>query len=338
MRRPGSLHIIGIVTNRDYVSWPSWHIVHEWEDAFADELDVPLLKLKRKTFAEKVIGRMIDLGPYRIIRDGWERFRRLEGYTLAFHMTPANFVRRGEIPIIIDFAQTQDLKRFYSAYADCALVLISSMEVFRYLKERSCPLNIHHLALSLPDRLKLSHLPRKEFDVIFPGRSSEPFISYMRRLTHEEPDIEYVFRKEIREGEMRYVSSKRGELGEFAARKDYLALLKRCRVALYTSPGSGGEADRLGGFSPVTPRLLECLACGCVVVGRYTDNADFAYYGVGEVVENIVSYQQFKHSVLEGLRAGEGCQVDARYESFLDRHVTSKRARRLRVIMQQECD
>jgi len=305
-----------IVSNRRYKDKLYWQIVHEWEDVLSRELGLRLLmpgksvpeRLMRAASASPVLRRALPSTP-----------------TLAFHMTPRARVPGGQVPIIIDFWKSVRPGDFYAAYKHCPLVYISSLEVMHYLQADGCPVNIRHLALSLPDIQQPLDAPDKVIDIIQPGRVNYVLSDYMSKLLVERPDIEYVKQQWV-DGGLRYVSNKRGDLGAFASRRQYLDLLRSSRVALYSSPGVDEDFQRTGGFSPVTPRLLEMVAGHCLVAGRYADNADAEYFAVNEFCPNVREYSQFKALVEDYLERGDRHPTYRNYPAFLNKHYTSRRA------------
>ena len=57
-------------------------------------------------------------------------------------------------------------------------------------------------------------------------------------------------------GEFIYVLNKKGPLGKFDSREEYIQLLRASKIAFYKTPRIDGDERHTGGFNPVTPRLL----------------------------------------------------------------------------------
>jgi len=324
-----------ILTNRRHQTWPSWDIVHEWEECLSQELNLPLLHLSHSGngFLGRVNNRLSSLPFYRQLRH-WRSSAATHGIALVFHLQPHRYVPAHHIPVIIDFWKHQNLNEFISAYKSCALVLISSREVYDYLLDKGCPVNIEHWALSLPDKY-LNHealLVEKDIDIIQPGRQNQVFSGYVDGLLKAQPNLHYVYQKQTG-GELCYYSNQYGNMQIGVTRKDYFSLLARSKIALYSSPGLDGGKHRTGGFNPVTPRLLECISQYCHVLSRYENNSDAQYYQLKDKCLNIKSQGQFIESV-DGLIKSRLTQQD-RIDNynFLKPHSTKLRARQLRKLI-----
>jgi hypothetical protein len=316
-----------IISNRRYKTQPYWQIVHEWEDVLSEELDLRLVS-PGKSLPERLLS-AVSANP--ILRQVGMCLRgrsRHPARALVFHMTPRERVPLGEVPIIIDFWKSKYPGDVFSAYKHCPLVYLSSLEATRHLQADGCPINIRYLAPSLPDIHRPAGMSEKTFDIIQAGRDNSVLNDYMSRLLAERADIEYVTRQSV-SGRLHYVSNKRGDLGIFESRQQYFDLLRKSRVALYASPGVDEGLQQTGGFSPITPRLLEMVASHCLVAARYVSNADSEYFALEEVCPTIGGYSQFKALVCDYLYRGDSHPAYSKYPAFLDRHYTSRRARQI---------
>jgi hypothetical protein len=92
-----------------------------------------------------------------------------------------------------------------------------------------------------------------------------------------------------------------------------------------SGPGLDDDAERTGGFSPVTPRFFESAACGCKLIGIYPQNEDFLYFRINEICANVSDYKSFRNLVLRYLND----QSIPEYAEVLGLHLTSKRAAEL---------
>jgi len=326
--------MLNIKSNRKYESWASWHVVHEWEDILSDKLTIPIVDLKEEGLLAKINNQLKNkVNGYRQLRSYFTDKRLSNTCSLVFHLKVQHFVPQNHIPVIVDFWKNQDLNRFYKAYQKCPLVLISSREVFDFLKGKKCPLNIAHWGLSLPDYyFTTADYSNKTIDILQAGRQNEMLSSYVERLISEDPSIHYVYKKG-ENGRLHYISSIDGDLGALDSREAYMKLLQKSKIALYSSPGLDGGENRTGGFNQITPRFLEYLASGCSVIGRYKMNSDADYYEMPKFCTNIESAEQFTLRVKQLLDKKPSKDERAINHSYLQQHITSKRAESLKQLL-----
>lgn len=213
--------------------------------------------------------------------------------------TPDNRGRysRHSIPWIIDwFLPDSDIPAFLSSTAYCPKVLISSREAYERLIAHGADTERYiHLPLSLPDRYRLDPTTEmhKDIDLALVGRNSGLLLDYARRYVKEHPSLRVVVKGPKRGGHPWVYDLQGNPVADIHTREDYLALMRRCRLFLYSTPGI--DDDKLTqGFSQVTPRLLEALSCGCRPIMRYPDNPDTRYYRLADFGPNIESYEQFR--------------------------------------------
>jgi hypothetical protein len=341
-----NLKIKGILSNRFHETWVSWDLVHEWEDDFADYFKIPMQsdKFTRKIheciilnrISKRILGRIPEtlvqyLDSMPIFGSGGDKFLIFDMYPRSSYYGHMS-TRRNSIPVIIDFWKQTDLPAFYRAYRNCALILISSLEVYNYLQRNACPLKIVHLPLSLPDRHKMVSVPKKIYDVVLPGRYNPVLTNYMLEFESKYPDVEWVIRTTV-DNEMQYKSNKRGLLGSFYKRSEYLKLISEGRIAFYSTPGMDDGFKRTGGFNPVTPRYLELLNAKCLMLGRYPHNEETDFYEVEKVCPRVESYEEFEKVLLQHLNASNP-NWDT-YSSILDKHWTSRRLALLEEILKR---
>ncbi len=330
------IRISGIYTIRDCPHPYYWDIVYEWEDQIAHTLGIPLIPVGKKydeiyqpSTLKKILNR---INAYQL----WDKyFFSPQNHYLAFHIGPPGvysfYTRKNVIPIIIDFWKHENIKRFEAIFRLSPAVLISSREVYNYLKSVTTEVKIKHLALSLPDKfLEATTSMIRDIDVIQIGRNNETFDGYMKELLAEFPDVHYVYARR-QNHEIHIMSNKYGFIDVFNKREDFIALLNRSKISLVSAPGLDDDRKRTGGFSPVTPRFFESAACRCKLLGIYPENADFEYYGINEICRNVTSYDQFKDLIREYLRT----QTVPDFTSFLENHLTSKRANQMLKILQE---
>ncbi|RYE23679.1 MAG: hypothetical protein EOP45_06630 [Sphingobacteriaceae bacterium] len=344
------MNISAILTSRSFEHNPNYQLIFEWEEDLARDLGVPVLDAKppyRKILINRATKQLVGkLGKDSLARlnNAVEQFgaRHRSGHNLVFELyvaTESNFSTSVQaVPIMVDFWKHTNLPEFYHTYRDCKLVLVSSLEAFHFLKENNCPLPIEHLGLSLSDRYRL--LPevtyQKEYDILLAGRlnirTNQRLRDYLEAYVQKYPETEYLYQQEV-DGEYYYVSNKRGTIGKFQTREDYMRLLRASRISFYSTPGLDGGEKRTGGFNPVTPRYLELLSAQCLLLGRYPDNEETRYYELERVCPNITGYEEFE-TTMKGYLSQQNPSFDVHRE-ILNKHYTSRRAQQLTVILRR---
>lgn len=243
--------------------------------------------------------------------------------------------RRNIIPWIIDFFPTNNdiIERFVGKYNKCPLVLISSKQVYDFLKEIDCPLNIVHLPLSLPDYLRIntSTFFDKHLDVVLMGRQNPLLLEWLNeyKATH---NISVVTLKK-EEGHFNYYSQDGVFVGNADSREGYLSLLKKNKLGLYSTVGLDGDKrdNRAQGFSQVTPRFLEYIATGNHILARYANNSDVSYYDMGKICRNLNDYAEFEEEMDKALSEPVDMQL---YSEYLEKHYTSNVISQLKKIIE----
>ena len=237
------------------------------------------------------------------------------------------------IPQIVDFyfKKGKEMDRFYHCYKNLPLIIFSSREVYDYIKNLYPNMNIAHLALSISDIYSItpSNKFEKYYDLVLMGRQNPILEDYLNRYVQENPDFIYVYRKQIG-NDFCYYTSKGELVGKINSRKDYINLMRKAKVGLYATPGIDGGEKRTNGFSQVTPRFLEYIACGCHVVARYCNNSDTDYYELNSICPSIETYEDFENRMEYCLNN----PVDMIfYSDYLSKHYTSVRAKQLQEII-----
>lgn len=327
-----------IYSNRTFERWPSWHLVHEWEEDLAHYFNIPLVSSYSRTlFLDNKISRnILSAKPVLDIAQTADRYFSRKVKSLVFEPAPKHHfsftASTNSIPLLIDVWKGFDVKEFERVYRNCPLVGISSKELLQFLVGKRVSLPLVHTPLSLSDRYRLSEGAsyEKKYDVLLAGRRNAVLWEYIHIFAGKFPEVEFIYQENVG-GRLNYVSNKRGTLGEFQSRAQYVGLLRSSRVALYATPGIDGGEDRTGGFNPVTPRFLELLAAGCHVLGRYPDNPDTRFYRLEEILPNIREYDQFEELMLRYL-SGERPDLHL-YRKYLENHYTSRRAEELKTIL-----
>lgn len=310
------MRLSGILSRRAVKHRPSWHLVFEWEDEISRALSLPLRSPWRIGWGMRSAARRMGL---KCPRQGDPM---LEFVMIA---TPDNRGRYGHrsVPWIIDyFLPDSDIPTFLRSTQACPAVLVSSREAYERLIAHGAPADrFRHLPLSLPDRYRLDpDAPMvKDIDLALVGRPSAVLLDFAKRYVAEHPGLNVVVKGPKRGGHMWVYDLEGNPVADVDSRADYLSLLRRCRLFLYSTPGMD-DGKPTGGFSQVTPRFLEALSCGCKLLMRYPDNPDTRYYRLEEFSPSIGTYEEFARLADKAL--SEPVDLHA-YAEYLESHYTS---------------
>lgn len=345
------MNLSDILSSRYFEHNPNHHLIYEWEEDFSTALAIPIVNAKpfyRKVIYNRYTKKLLNTLSESILQKLNNIIslsalsRDTAGYSLAFELSVINVpdfsTTAKAVPLMIDFWKNTDLASFYKTYRNCKLILISSLETFNFLKADNCPLPIKHLGLSLSDRYRLDENTHyeKKYDILLAGRlnirTNQVLRDYLEEFIHRYPDTEYLYQQEI-DGEYYYVSNKRGTIGKFHTRQDYIDLLRASKISFYSTPGLDGGEKRTGGFNPVTPRYLELLSAQCLLLGRYPKNEETDFYELPKVCPNIDTYEDFETTLLGYLNQKN--TSFATHRKILDKHYTSRRAQQLAEILHQ---
>lgn len=331
-----------IITNRLGYKEYYWQIVYEWEDVLSKELGVPL---SYNFFSIKIVRRILGHLPFPSIIRQVPATRKL---SLAFVMRPGVgdyniYCKKNIIPVIIDFwSRSEDeIKAFAERYSKNPAVIVTSREVYEFLKVKLPGMRIHHWALSLPDKyFNLPMLPKK-YDCACVGRPSFKLSEWMQEYAKEHPDFIYVYNNRVVGGKrISYVASNGEDLNElFNTRWGYFNVLRKTKVGLYSTPSMDGDKVKSNGidsngFNQVTPRLLEYLAAGCSVLARYEKNPDTDWFNLDSVAYNVATYDDFSRLMDRCRGESSGSK---RNHDYVRRHLTSVRAEELKRIVDLIC-
>ena len=313
----------GILTTRNYNTWPSYDIVYEWEDIIANKLTLSLIEEN-----EILTNRIIRCVPYlgKVIQTN------INTFTYEMFPTLKNRYnnKKNIIPCIIDFyLKENDFEKFTKSYLNNQLICISSKEVYELLKKSSIckSLNIAHLPLSISDKYRITPTTYfdKKYDLVLMGRQNPVLESFLEKYLREHKDLNYVYRVQ-KNDEFLYYNSKGECLGNINTREKYISLMKKAKCGLYATPGIDGGEKRTNGYNQVTPRFLELVACGCHIIARYPQNPDTEYYELANFSKSINSYDDFEKA-LDFARNNDVCMT--KYSKYLEQHYTTKRTKEL---------
>lgn len=310
-----------VVTERDYMKWPSWELVFEWEDEIVKSISNTAL-FHAKDFC---IGDKPLLG-YIGGKIGFNHNTILLGKRDAFHFEMTDIAKRNKIwnqhnisACIIDF-YTKDLHTFYSMHNKVKNLYVSSKEVYDFLQGNNPEREIKHLPLTISDRYRISkdkHFDKK-YDLVLVGRQSPTMMEYLHTYEKTHP-ITYVYREKIDGNNFPYYANNGKFIGMGNTREEYFNLMRHSRTVMYSTPGID-DGKETNGFHQVTPRFLEAIASGCHVISQFIDNSDTDFYELGKMSQRVKNYTDFEKAMDYALSTPVDMQ---KYAKYLEKHYTS---------------
>lgn len=320
-----------ILTDRKIEGEVFYDLVYEWEDQLSKSLNVPLLddwRIGRNRYFKRIpipnLSKLMTKGSLSL-------YFRMSGFEKYNGWSNTSDI----IPAIIDFYPTEEqLPTIEKSYKNNPLVLISSKEVYDYLKENDVQLPLAHWALSISDIYKIMPNTRyeKKYDLVMMGRQNPVLSSFCKSYAELHPDFTYVYRVIKRNDngprDFLYYTSDGKLLGAINTREQFLSLMRQSRCGLYATPGMDDDEKHgsTNGFHQVTPRFLEYIASECHVLARYPQNSDTDYYELDKFSPSIETYEQFEER-MDYCRV-HNIDIDF-YNNYLDKHYTSTRAKEL---------
>ena len=324
------MKIRAILSRRRYKTWRSWHLVFEWEDVFCEKLNISRIPYFDEFLFQK-LGKFYKRIPIQFF---WFI------PSLVFEMLPMkrntlHFNNRFVVPCIIDWylKTDEELDAFYKLYSKNRLVLVTSMQAYRYLSSIESPIRFGHLPLSLPDKYRITPdtLFSKDLDVVLMGRQNPILLKWLFKYRETHPDLIIVSSKREADNYDYYTQE-----GEFVAnargRKQCMKLMKRSKVSLYSTKAMDDDYTdyNTNGFNQVTPRFFECLATGNHVIARYKENEDTSFFELGSICPHTDSYESFETQMDYALSHSVDMVF---YSEYLNKHYTSTRVELLRELL-----
>jgi hypothetical protein len=309
-----------ILTNRSYQKWPSWHIIHEWEDELAKSLDLSLKDMPLKDNFVRKNFRRIDAKFFngRLEMNFYSAYNFHSKKSLYFEINTQKyrgyFNKKSTIPIIIDFWDKKNIEKVKKNYAVSPYLFITSLEVIDFFKQNNFQNKLIHFPMSLPSiySLKPDRSFIKKYDIIIAGRKNPKLWEYLKRYEIKFPNIEYIYQVQQNK-ELYYTSNKKGIIGKYHERFEYMKLIESSKVGFYSTPGIDGGELRTNGFNPVTPRLFELLAGGCHIISRHPKNIETDYYKLDSICPSIISYEHFEKELNDALHSAQPIKKNADY-------------------------
>lgn len=311
-----------VLSQRSYQHWPSYDLVYEWEDEMVKAL--PASKIFHIKQAKILRRNLIDTVFYRT-GINLHRLALMNRNSFMFAMSPEIGKNIWNLPNlsvnIIDFYPTKELlPAFYGSYDKVKNLYVSCREVYDFLKANNPLREIRHLPLTLPDKYRIDKDTTfdKKYDLVMVGRQSPTMTDYLRQYEQKHP-ILYVYRGKIKDNNFSYYTNKGEFAGYVNTREDYFKLLRNGKIVLYSTPGID-DGKETHGFHQVTPRFLEALACGCIVISQYEDNSDTDFYELSKISLRVKSYNDFEKAMDEALNTEVNMD---KYSHYLEKHYTS---------------
>lgn len=308
---------MNIISERNYCLWPSYHVIYEWEDIFAQ--NGFNLVVCKNGLPDRTVRRIRNY-----IKEKLGGTFRYNGRTYNFRwILDAKVYRRytglNTIPIFLDFPvhMVEEINRVTK---ELPFYWVTCHDIYLKLKECGSK-NVLFIPLSISDKYFTGIVPEKKIDVIQFGRKNSKLHEYMMEYCRRNPETEYVYQTE--NGSLTYESTIRGNVGKFDTRKEYFQMISSCRVSLVSSPGMDNSRD-FGGIDFITPRFYESAANYCYMIGRYADNQEAKSIGIDRVCPNVSSYEEFERLMGSYLNS-EGFTQKEAFDQFLRENVTSAR-------------
>ena len=207
---------------------------------------------------------------------------------------------------------------------------VTSVDIYDLLKNYGAK-NVIYLPLSISDMYFSDIVPTKKIDVIQFGRKNPVLHGWMMEYVTAHPEVEYVYQSN--NGSLTYISTTRGNLGKFDERKEYIDLLKSCRISLVSTPGMDKSRTDFGNVDFFTPRFFESAAFYCHMIGRYAENNEADFLKIHSVCFNVKTKVEFFDSMDKMLKLPNEINV-CKYKEFLDSNFTSKRADLIKTALQ----
>jgi hypothetical protein len=324
------MKIRGILSDRNFRPDRSWQLIFEWENIFSKKNNLKIYPTKQIIL--EIILKLQKLSLGNLIRF-LDSKRPVKNYYLYYVMTASDKLHlsnfKNIIPIIVDFwLKEEELPKFFNAYKNCRLMLISSLEVYDFLLEKKCPINIKHFPLSIPDTYvgEVDLKSNRKYDFILAGRVNPDFKNFVEKYAQEYPNKEYLYQK-TEDKIPYYYSNKTGKIkGDYLNRENFKKLLSNTTYAFYTTPGLDPSKENSNGYNQITPRFLELISAGCIVLGLYSENSDSKFYEIDEYCQKIKTYDDFKIQISKYKNSKILEKTKLKYSKYLCKHKTSQRS------------
>ena len=324
---------VNIYTEKEFLSNVSYDLMHEWEYDFAKYINVDLVSIYRGRIGRIKRNAFIFFNKIRrVIKVDNASFKTNNSRNWHIIFIPNALVYLNYthlinlIPIFVDFPESMVVK-IASATEKLPIYFVTAYDIYEKLKKCGSK-NVEYIPMGISDYYVRSQAPRKTIDVVQFGRRNEKLHKWMLNYCERNPKVEYVF---VKNANFEYYSTTRGDIGRYETRTDFCDLIDKTKIALVSSPGAEKES-RFGNIDFITPRFYECAAHYCFMIGRYTVNMETEIIGLDEVCPSVDTQTDFE-CYLDNYIKGDVNDNINRYRFFLDNNVISKRAERVKTII-----
>lgn len=316
---------VSILSERAYQHWPSFDVVFEWEDIIA-----PAIGAKIVTFEDGIAGKAIRKLKKFCLKwnKNWHAkycISDISKCKLMWVMSAGEYrflPIKNIIPIYLDFSIDM-VDKIIVATKSLPLFFVTCKDIYNIFVQKGVT-NARFMPLSISDKYYSEVIPEKKYDVIQFGRKNTVLHEYMQNYCKMHPEIEYIY--QTGDGTLTYTSTKRGNVGKFDTRKEYVDMIKSCRVSLVSTPCCDkGRTEEFGNIDFVTPRFFESAAFYCHMLGRYTCNDEAQSLNLDSVCPNVRSYEEFEQTMDKYLGSEDWDWTIQR--EFVKKNLTSERAK-----------
>ena len=303
-------------------------LVYEWEDEIRQTLQIPFYYEKSHFRGKRLLLKCIKKWPILSFLLQTQK----KSFVFELNEIRHNCLNNQPniIPCIIDFyLKESEINSFVESHNRNRIVFVTNRQAYCFLQKHNLPFQVEYLPLSLPSRYRISRHTRfdKKYDLIVAGRSNPVLVGFVNQYASLHPEFVYVFRL-FEHGRVVYYSSRGDCLGAKNTREDYISLLRKVRVGLYSTSGMDNDKAQTdtNGYHQVTPRFLELLACGCHVIARYERNSDTDFYKMSDYWPSVECYEQFEKQLDAFLNVAPDMDF---YSKYLSNHYTGERISQL---------
>jgi hypothetical protein len=303
---------INIISKRAINKHQVYDLVYEWEDDLASGFNAKIIKRPAYFFCyrifsvpikviNKILNKTISFDFLTTLMDDiWLKlfdtdtdriYLRIDIFPVKEKYFQLARAKKKVIPWIIDFDKSVDIKNLENVYNEYLFVMVSSKNAVDYLKKNNCSLKIKYFPLFLPKKrafIKGQFLNDKRYDLILPGRPNKTILKWLKVFSKEHSLFEYFTYSDIDNRNV-YISNKGGVV-PCKSRKQYLSLLKKCKIGIYSTQGVDGSIVSL---DHITIKLFELISCGCLVIGKYPETEDSKSMLLTGIISKADSYTDF---------------------------------------------
>ena len=287
--------MVKILTERAYNNAISRQVVYEWEDdfcrAFGTSLEMldnydhhPVARFMRKVLKSRPITWNPKKDVYLYLAMNIDLLRLTTWYLP--NTIPILFdVEKREIPELIRL--TKKLPVYY----------VTSRSIYDEIKTQDPANRVECIYQSVAEKHLNGPDCEKTVDFVQFGRRNPVLHRFAVRYCDEHPGAVYCYRDEqIKRGLVAYRNGKVSPWSDVDTREEFIDVLRRTKISLCSTPLSDQTRDFGADIDLITARWFESVACGCFIIGRWTDriDPDFRQIGLSDVAANVNSYEEFE--------------------------------------------